>query len=171
MKDFLTLSKERYSCRDFSSKKVPEELVEKIKECALAAPTAVNRQPWKVWVVSSEEALSRIAPTTRSNYGAPLIFVVGVDSSKAWVRGFDGKNGAEIDGAIVATHILLEAQDLGLASVWVASFDPALLSEVLPGSDSYHPVAMIYVGYPGEKAAPSPMHGTRKDPSEVFEDL
>ena len=41
--DFLTLAKERYSCRKFSGKEVEQEKLEKIMEAGIAAPTAVNK--------------------------------------------------------------------------------------------------------------------------------
>ena len=43
--DFLSLAKQRYSCREFSNKKVEKEKIEKILEVARLSPTAVNYQP------------------------------------------------------------------------------------------------------------------------------
>lgn len=58
--------------------------------------------------------LSRFAGSrqgvTRSNYGAPLILVLGCHPADAWVRRYDGKNGAEADAAIVATYLMLAAE-------------------------------------------------------------
>lgn len=126
------------------------------------APTAVNKQPVHIWAVSSPETLEAIKGVTRSNYGAPLLLVVGCRPADAWVRRYDGKNGAEVDAAIVATYMMLEAENEGLATLWVGSFDPALLREILPGADGYELVAMINVGYPAAESKPSTMHGSRK---------
>ena len=131
------------------------------------APTAVNKQPVRIWAVSSPEKLEAIKGVTRSNYGAPLLLVVGCRPEEAWVRRYDGKNGAEVDAAIVATYMMLAAENEGLATLWVGSFDPALLREILPGADDYELVAMINVGYPAPDSKPSAMHGSRKPMDEL----
>lgn len=171
MKDFQEMSRGRFSCRNFSPKEVPEELIATIVETARLCPTAANRQPYHVWVIKSQELLEKVKSTTRSNYGAPLIFAVGVDPAKAWTRRYDAKNGADIDGGIVATHIMLSATDLGLGSLWVGSFDPVALSKLLPGAEGYEMIAMICVGYPQENCSPSPMHSDRKPVGELFTEV
>lgn len=103
---------------------------------------------------------------TRSNYGAPLLLAVGCRPADAWVRRYDGKNGAEVDASIVATYLMLAAENEGLATLWVGSFDPALLKAILPGTDGYELVALINVGYPAEDSQPSPIHGVRKPMGE-----
>ena len=131
------------------------------------APTAVNKQPVHIWAVSNPATLEAIKGVTRSNYGAPLILVVGCRPADAWVRRYDGKNGAEVDAAIVATYLMLAAENEGLATLWVGSFDPALLQDILPGSEGYELVAMINVGYPSADSQPSPMHSERKTIEEL----
>ena len=131
------------------------------------APTAVNKQPVHIWAVSNPQTLEAIKGVTRSNYGAPLILVVGCRPADAWVRRYDGKNGAEVDAAIVATYLMLAAENEGLATLWVGSFNPALLRDILPGSEGYELVAMINVGYPSADSQPSPMHSERKTIEEL----
>ena len=96
---------------------------------------------------------------------APVVFIVGCRPEEAWVRKYDGKNGAEVDAAIVGTHIMLEVADLGLGSTWVGSFDPKKLREVLPEIGEWTPIALFPVGHiAGE---PSPRHGERKPLDEM----
>ena len=159
--EFNTVLQRRYSCRSFSANPVEQEKVDRILEAGRIAPTAVNKQPVHVWAVSCPETLEAIKGVTRSNYGAPLILVVGCRPADAWVRRYDGKNGAEVDASIVATYLMLAAENEGLATLWVGSFDPVLLKSILPGTDGYELVAMINVGYPSEGSAPSAMHGSR----------
>ena len=83
------------------------------------------------------------------------------------MRRYDGKNGAEVDAAIVATYLMLAAENEGLATLWVGSFDPALLRDILPGAEGYELVAMINVGYPAAGSEPSAMHGARKAVGEL----
>ena len=164
--EFNDVLQRRYSCRAFESTPVEKDKVDRILEAGRIAPTAVNKQPVHIWAVSNPDTLEAIKGVTRSNYDAPLILVVGCRPSDAWVRRYDGKNGADVDASIVATYLMLAAENEGLATLWVGSFDPALLSDLLPDAESYEPVAMINVGYPAAESTPSPMHGTRKSAYE-----
>ena len=159
--EFNTVIQNRYSCRAFAAQAIEQEKVDRILEAGRIAPTAVNKQPVHVWAVSNPDTLEAIKGVTRSNYGAPLILVVGCRPADAWVRRYDGKNGAEVDASIVASYLMLAAENEGLATLWVGSFDPALLKDILPGTDGYELVAMINVGYPSDESTPSAMHGTR----------
>jgi nitroreductase len=159
--EFNNVIQNRYSCRAFAAQAVEQEKVDRILEAGRIAPTAVNKQPVHVWAVSNPKTLEAIKGVTRSNYGAPLLLVVGCRPADAWVRRYDGKNGAEVDASIIATYLMLAAENEGLATLWVGSFDPALLRGILPGADGYELVAMINVGYPSVESQPSAMHGTR----------
>ena len=165
--DFNDVLNRRYSCRAFAAHAVEEEKVERILEAGKMAPTAVNKQPVHIWAVSNPETLEAVKGVTRSNYGAPLLLVVGCKPDEAWVRRYDGKNGAEVDAAIVATYMMLAAENEGLATLWVGSFDPALLRDILPGAEDYELVAMINIGYPAPDSKPSAMHGARKTMEEL----
>ena len=164
--DFSPLIQRRYSCRSFLPNPVDQKKVDRILESARLAPTAVNKQPVHIWAITDPGTLEAVKTTTRSNYGAPLLLAVGCRPAEAWVRRYDGKNGAEVDAAIVATYLMLAAENEGLATLWVGSFDPALLKAILPGADGYELVALINVGFPTEDSRPSPMHGVRKPMGE-----
>ena len=159
--EFYSVIQNRYSCRAFAARMVEQEKVDRILEAGRIAPTAVNKQPVHVWAVSNPDTLEAVKGVTRSYYGAPLLLVVGCRPADAWARRYDGKNGAEVDASIVATYLMLAAENERLATLWVGSFDPALLSGILPGTEGYELVAMINVGYPSEDSVPSAMHGIR----------
>ena len=165
--DFTTLIQNRYSCRAFDPREVGQEIVDRILEAGRIAPTAVNRQPVHVWAVTDAATRAAIQGVTRSNYSAPVLLVVGCRPADAWVRRYDGKNGAEVDASIVATYLMLAAENEGLATLWVGSFDPMGLAALLPGTDGYDLVAMINVGYPAPTSAPSAQHALRL-PMEEF---
>lgn len=73
--NFLELAAERYSVRSFDSKAVEDDKLEQILQAARVAPTAVNYQPQKLYVVKSEDALSKLAGM-RNIFGAPLFILV-----------------------------------------------------------------------------------------------
>jgi len=160
MNTFLSLAAERYSCRAFTPEPVAEEDILRILEAARLAPTAVNRQPVHIWVVQDKARLEKMKEATAYTFDAPVVFVVGCRPEEAWVRKYDGKNGAEVDAAIVGTHLMLEVADLGLGSTWVGSFDPTKLKEVLPQTGEWVPIALFPVGHIAGQ--PSPRHAERK---------
>lgn len=165
--DFASVLQNRYSCRSFSPQPISREAIDRILEAGRIAPTAVNKQPVHVWAITDSDTLEAVKTTTRSNYGAPLLLVVGCRPAEAWVRRYDGKNGAEVDATIVATYLMLAAENERLATLWVGSFDPALLKAILPDTDGYDLVAIINVGYSTEDSRPSPMHEIRKPIGEL----
>ena len=97
--------------------------------------------------------------------------MVGCRKEEAWVRGYDGKNGAETDAAIVGTHIILAAADLDLGSTWVGSFDPVKLAEAFPETAGYEITALFAIGHPAENAGPSERHSLRKSMEEFTSEL
>jgi len=167
--DFLKLAAARYSCRAFTPEPVSEADQASILEAARLAPTAVNKQPVHVWVFKTPESLAKLQDVTRYTFSAPVVFLVACNPEEAWVRSCDGKNGAEIDAAIVGTHIMMEAASLGLGSTWVGSFDPAKLQALFPQTSGWVPVALFPVGHPSGK--PSERHSERKPLSDLVSEL
>ena len=166
---FQTLVRDRYSCRSFKDTPLTEEQVRQILEAARVAPTAANRQPVHVWAVRSPEGLEKLKGATDYTYGAPAVFMVGAKPDAAWVRKYDGKNGADVDAAIVGTHIMLAASDLGLGNVWVGSFDPARIKAAFPETEGYEVVCLFPVGVPA--AAAGPNHAQRQPLAQFASEL
>lgn len=167
MKDFLELAKARYSVRQFDGRDIPEEDIEKIIEAGRLAPTGVNYQPIKIWVFESEEARKKLLSCTKMKFIEPakVIFAVGADPEKAWVRPFDQKNIADIDAAIVITHMMLEIHELGYGSTWIGHFDPIALGKLFPETKKYSMVGLLPVS--GIAMGPSERHTLRKPVSEL----
>ena len=169
--DFLTLSKERYSCRLMSDRQVEQEKIEKILEAARLAPTAVDKQPFHIWYTEDEAVIAKIRETTHFTFSAPLFFIIGAKKEEAWTRKYDQRNFADVDAAIVATHMMMEIQDLGLSTTWVGHFDAPKLMELFPQCAGYDLIAMFPTGYADEKAEPAGKHFERKEISELAEKL
>ena len=167
--DFLTLAKERYSVRRLTDRPVEQEKIDKIIEAAIAAPTACNNQPFKIWVLQSPEALEKVCQTTPFKFvkEAPMVFVVGGDAGAAWKRRFDDHNFVDVDVSIVATHMMLEVQDLGLGTTWVGHFDPNRMRELFPEMKDYELVCVFGVGYPAADATPADGHAASRGRDEL----
>ena len=164
---FLELAKARYSCRKMSDKPVEEEKLNYIIESAIAAPTAKNLQPYKIWVMKSTEAMDKIKQATHFTFGAQVVLAIGGKKSEAFVRPSDNENFAIIDASIVATHLLLAVQDAGLATTWVGMFDAPKMKELFPEMQDYELVALFPIGYAADDAKPSPRHEERRSKNEA----
>ncbi len=169
--NFNELARKRYSCRRIAAKPVEQEKLDAIIEAGILAPTAVNKQPFKIWIARSPDAVKAIGETTRYTFGAQTFLIVGAKREEAWVREYDGANFADVDATIVATHMMLAIEDQGLATTWVGHFDAPKLQTLLPSLAGYDLIAIFPVGYADEKAVPSGLHSKRKTVAELTEEL
>ena len=169
--DFATLSAERYSLRKFSDRPVEEEKLLTILESGRNAPTAHNNQPQRILVLRSPEALEKVDGCTGAHFHPPVMLVVSYDPEVAWKREGDGKNHGEIDAAIAATQMMLEAADLGLGTNYVGMFRPVDLVKTFPEMEGLEMIAMLPLGYPAEGAHPAKLHGLRKPMEELVKYL
>ena len=92
--------------------------------------------------------------------------MVAAVPSEGWVREFDRKNFAEIDAAIVATHIMLAIEAEGLGSTWVGHFDAPRAKELFPEL-----IALFPIGEKAAEAHPAHLHEKRAPRSERLERL
>lgn len=164
---FQELAEKRYSCRKMSSRKVEKELIDRIVETGTKAPTAVNMQPVKIFRMESEAAKKAVRSATVYTFGADDFLIVGYRNEDGWVRGYDGRPFADVDAAIVATHIMLQIEDLGLSTTWVGHFDAPGLRQLCPEMQGYELIALFPIGYAAEDAKPAPRHFARKTPEEM----
>ncbi len=169
--EFQNLIEKRYSCRKFSDKRATAEQIEKIIEAGRIAPTAVNTQPVKIFWLKSEEAKENIRKSCSYTFGADDFLVIGYKEDEGWVRSFDKRNFADIDAGIVATHMLLKIEDLGLSTTWVGYFDAPYLQTLYPQMKEYNLIALFPIGYAAEDASPSERHFKRKAKEELVEIL
>ncbi len=168
---FAELSAARYSLRKFASTPVEQEKLDLILEAGRNAPTAHNNQPQRIFVIRTPEALEKADVCTAAHFHPPVILVVAYDPEPAWKREHDGKNHGEIDAAIAATQMMLQAADLGLGTTYVGMFEPEKLLAAFPEMEGLVPIAMLPLGYPAENARPSRLHADRKPLEEMVKYL
>lgn len=168
MNDFLSLAQKRYSVRSYLPQPVEAEKLERILEAGRVAPTARNNQPQRLLIVQSPEGLEKLTKCTNVQ-GYPLAIVVCGVRSEAWVSPYDAtKNSLETDTAIVATHMLLEATELGLGSCWMARFDPERLREAFAIPAGIVPEHILAIGYAAGEAKSPERHATARKPLEAM---
>ena len=159
--EFESVIKERKSTRLFSNKKIDKEVLDKILEAGRIAPTAKNCQPFKIYVIDSEDGIKKLDKCTPCRYKAPTVLVVCGDKDKAWVK--DGESMLQVDASIVATHMMLEATNLGVDNIWIGMFKTEELKKEFDIPDNLTPVCLLPLGYKAKLCPPSPLHKIRKN--------
>lgn len=156
----------RYSQRRFSPEPVEEEKLRAILAAGSLAPTAENRQPQRILVLSGDEAMAKVDRCTRCRFGAPVVLVLAYDMSEA-ARNPDVADFGPVDVAIVGDHMSLAAAELGVHSCWVGLVDPSEARRQFGVPPAYRIVALMPLGYPSEKSRPSRLHRRRKGLEET----
>ena len=169
---FQELAHARYSVRSFKDVPVEEEKLNQILEAGRIAPTACNNQPQKIYVAKSEASRKKLASVCRCIFGAPVILVVCYDRDRNWKNPLQpGYMSGETDAAIVCTHMMLQAFELGIGSCWVGYFNAKDVSEVLGLPDNLTVSALLPLGYPGENAEPAPLHTQYRNFADTIEEI
>lgn len=151
--EFYSLIANRESIRNYDpSRKVEPDVLNRILEAGRLAPSAVNLQPWRFWLISSSEMLEKVRPCYNRPWfhDAPQILIVVGDINQAWVRKYDGYNSLETDLTIAMCHLILAAENEGVATCWIEAFQPEDLKNALGLKENERVYAMTPLGYPKE---------------------
>jgi nitroreductase len=162
--EFSELVRTRYSVRAYKPDPVQDDQLQQILDAARLAPTAANRQPFRILVIHTEGRQEELRRIYRRSWfvEAPIIICACGVPAENWVR-MDGKNYNDVDVTIAMDHLILAAANLGLGTCWVAAFDPDAAREVLNLPAGVEPVAFTPLGYPAD----SPSEKKRKPLDEL----
>lgn len=153
--EFSELIQKRYSVRAYQPKPVEEEKLRQVLEAANWAPTAANRQPFRIIVIHTQGKEAELKRLYHRDWfsQAPLVVGICAVASEAWSR-MDGKNYADVDATIAMDHLILAAANLGLGTCWVAAFNPDVAREILALPPDVEPIAFTPLGYPADTWKP-----------------
>ncbi len=154
--ELLEIIKGRRSIRRYKDQDVPDELIDKIIEAGIWAPSSNHCEPCEFIVIRDKkkrEQLSKISPWSKFIADAPVAICILSNKSSTCVI---------IDGSIAAMNMLLEIHALGLGSCWVdTKYNEKLVRDALNIPDNYEVITVIPVGYPAE--SPSSWRKSIKD--------
>lgn len=148
----------RTSVRQFTGEKISQEQIDTLLRCAMAAPSAINKQPWAFVVVTDSALLAKIGaemPNTRCQNHPACAFVPCGDLTKAipdlpdfWIN----------DVSAATENLLLAAHAMGLGGVWTGvhpSADRVKQVQALLGLPEHIiPLCIVPVGVPAENPTP-----------------
>ena len=158
----------RKSVRQFTDEPVSQEHIETMLKAAMAAPTAVNYQPWRFVVITERarlDAMAEVLPYAKMLKQAPLAIVVCGETT--WFEGRENTYWQQ-DCSAATQNILLAAEALGLGAVWTGVY-PNMelarpLAEFLGLPDTVQPLCCIPIGHhdgttqPKDKWKPENIH-------------
>lgn len=156
----LDAVKERRSIRKFLPKKIPDSIIENLKEALIWAPSAGNLQARKFYFVFDKTTKEKLAAAgLNQNFiaKAPLSIVACTDSQIGLhykERGVTLYTIQDVAASIMG--MMLVAHEAGLGSVWIGAFEEIKVSKILNLPHHLRPVAIVPVGYPSSiPSAPS----------------
>ena len=148
----------RRSTRAFSEKEVNKDDVKLILDCALAAPSGMNQQTWKITALVNQEKILKLASAVAKaldrdnsyNMYAPKVLIITSNEKESRFR--------EVDNACAMENIYLAATSLGLGCVWINQlkdcYDDAAVRTILNelGIPENHGVyGCAAIGYPSSE--------------------
>ena len=148
----------RTSIRQFKAQPVEQDKVDILLKAAMAAPSALNLQPWHFIVINDKETIALLSGKQPTS--APLMIAVCGDTDKTMLP--DGSTKLPdfwVEDVSAATeNLLLAAHALGLGAVWTGVY-PAMdrtaeVANVLNCPQNIVPLAVVRVGYPDESPEP-----------------
>ena len=167
--EFKEVVKNRYSCKKYDGRKVDKAQLDAILEAGRLAPTAKNLQEQRIYVLESEESLAKVDKVTPCRYGASTVLAVAFDKNNVFTYPGEKRDSGVEDATIVATHMILAAEDAGVDSCWINYFDPDILAKELGLPENEEILMLMDLGYAAEGAGPLENHDSRKDLSETVE--
>jgi len=153
--EFQELIRRRYSVREYLPEPVSEEALARILEAGRLAPTAANRQPFRIVVLHTAGRLEALGRVYRRHWfvRAPVVICVCGVPEEAWVRK-DGRSHLDVDAAIVMDHLILAATDEGLGTCWIANFDVDAAREVFEVRAGEVPLLLTTLGHAADRPGP-----------------
>lgn len=148
----------RTSIRQFKAQPVEQDKVDILLKAAMAAPSALNLQPWHFIVINDKETIALLSGKQPTS--APLMIAVCGDTDKTMLPdGITKLPDFWVEDVSAATeNLLLAAHALGLGAVWTGVY-PAMdrtaeVANVLNCPQNIVPLAVVRVGYPDESPEP-----------------
>ena len=148
----------RTSIRQYTDQPVEQEKIDIMLKAAMAAPTAVNLQPWHFIVINDKKTIDMLAGPRPTN--APLMIAVCGDTDKTTMPDGNGKlpDFWVQDVSAATENLLLAAHAQGLGAVWTG-VSPAMdrvaeVANILNCPKNIVPVAVVRIGYPNESPEP-----------------
>jgi len=168
--DILKAIKKRRSVRGYLNKAIPEQVLNRVLEAARLAPTAANKQPFKLILVTDKLTKAKLVEASKRQTfiaEAPMIIVGCAFPEESYQKIGGTRTSEEIDISIVFDHLMLQAAEEGLGTCWIGAFSEDQVKAILNISSNVKVVGLTPLGYPSGKEFKSGKHLERKPLSKI----
>jgi len=170
--NIIELINQRASCRNYSDKKIPDDVLDKLFDAACKAPSGGGFQNYSIIKVTDQSIKDKLVPLCRNqNFisKAPVSLVFCIDYSKIKkiqnIEPFPFEETSNfmnfwmsiLDTAVCAQTLTLAAESFGLKSVYIGNIinNMEKVSDLLNLPDYVLPSIMLTLGYPKNNPKPS----------------
>lgn len=159
----------RKSIREFLDKEISIDIIKKILEAAIRAPSGGNRQPWRFIVVTDKEKIKKFDPYCHQSCveNAPAVIVACANPHDTWKKYDEEDHCYVLDTAAAIQNILLAIHDLGLGAVWVLTCSKRDIRKLVGIPAHWQIISIIPFGYYEEDETTKGMRISRKPLAEV----
>ena len=163
--DVFEAIKTRRAVRSYKPEPVPEEKLKKVLEAARLAPSAHNKQEWKLVVIKDSAKRRELAEAALNQdfVGEAPIVIVAVALEPEHIL-TSGVPAYAVDLAIAVDHMTLAAVEEGLGTCWIGAFSQEEVKQVLNIPNQYKVVALLPLGFPADKSGAK----SRKNLEEII---
>ncbi len=149
----LQVIKKRQSIRRYKEDLIPEEALLRVVEAARLAPSGKNLQPWKFIIVRDKVLKEKLASASAGQFfiaKAPVIIVGCGFPDNCYARMGRYMKSWPVDVTIALEHLILQAQEEGLGTCWIGSFEEEEVKAILNIPRNVRVLALTPLGYPDE---------------------
>ncbi len=149
----LDVIQKRRSVRKYKEDPIPEKALGRVLEAARLAPSGKNFQPWKFIIVKDKALKEKLAQASAGQFfmaEAPIIIVGCGFPDNCYARMGRYMKSWSVDVTIALEHLILQAQEEGLGTCWIGSFEEEGVKAILNVPEEVKVLALTPLGYPDE---------------------
>ncbi len=149
----LDVIQKRRSVRKYKEDPIPEKDLMRVLEAARLAPSGKNFQPWKFIIVKDKVLKEKLAKASAGQFfmaEAPIIIVGCGFPDNCYAHMGRYMKSWSVDVTIALEHLILQAQEEGLGTCWIGSFEEEEVKAILNIPENVKVLALTPLGYPDE---------------------
>jgi nitroreductase len=161
MNEIVAAISARRAYRALDDKPVPPDVLGRILEASVLAPSCMNNQPWRFLVMKEPQGLAKGREVlTKGNYWAkkaPVLICIYARKEDDCVLN-EGRDYALFACGLAAANLVIQATTEGLIAHPMAGYDATALKSVFELPADSIPIVLIALGYPGDESGLSEKH-------------
>ncbi len=149
----LDVIQKRQSVRKYKEDPISEKALMRVLEAARLAPSGKNFQPWKFIIVKDKALKEKLAQASAGQFfmaEAPIIIVGCGYPDNCYAHMGRYMKSWSVDVTIALEHLILQAQEEGLGTCWIGSFEEEEVKAILNIPENVKVLALTPLGYPDE---------------------